>query len=221
MSRLNFRPLIALLLGLTLIASSAPAQDGAEQEPDRQTIRKLQAIKSALDDRRARVQDLVERINQANEADKQPLREQLAVQQQRIRELSESFEKTAVSGASLRSIQSEEPTSFDWRNEMLQITRPIFDGLKEATAKPRRMAELRASLDAYRQQLVQTDRAIESLARYRGAELPDRVASGLAELEGSSPAAFSDSSSSSRRACHEPSSSASPLATRSGSSAPR
>ena len=180
MLRLIYPTLVVLLLGL--VCAAIPAQAQSQDSADTQTIRKLQTIKAALDDRRAQVQDLVAQLNQASEADKTRLREQITELQQRIRELSESFEKTAVSGASLRSLSSTEASSFDWRDELVQIARPIFDSLKDATAKPRRIAELRASMDAQQQQLVQTEKAIETLARYQQAQLPPSVASGLEDL---------------------------------------
>ena len=185
-SELNMMPL-RLLVTLLLVASFAPAplqaqDETADSAPDKQTIRKLQAIKSALDERREQVQLLLQRVAEADDIDKPVLRAEISELQQRIRELSESFEKTAIDGISLHAFESVSDEGFDWRNELIQIARPVFDGLKEATARPRRIAELRAAIDTQQQQLELSDEAIGSLARYRQAELPPPVAAGLADL---------------------------------------
>lgn len=176
------------LLGMVLLAVScalAPLQAQTETgnaTADKQTIRKLQAIRAALDERREQVQLLLERVAEADQIDQPALRAEIGELQQRIRELSESFEKTAVDGISLRAFANASEDSFDWRDELVQIARPVFDSLKQATAKPRRIAELRASIDTQQQQFTLSNEAIESLARYQQAELPPSVATGLAEL---------------------------------------
>ncbi len=177
------RLLGAALLAASLVVSPLQAQtETADAAVDRQTVRKLQAIKSALDERREQVQLLLQRVAEADRVDQPALRAEIAELQQRIRELSESFEKTAIDGISLRAFAKKGDEVFDWRSEMLQIARPVFDSLKDATAKPRRIAELRAAIDSQNQQLALSDEAIASLARYQQAELPPAVAVGLADL---------------------------------------
>lgn len=190
-NRVN-RILLPLAAALWLSLAQAQAQNGSDTgvEPQAaetasqqaQTVRKLQAIKNALDDRREQVRNLLELLQSATESDQDRIREKIAIQQQRIRELSDSFEKTAVAGASLPAFDGDKKERFDWQAELVQIARPILDSLKDATAKPRRIAELQTSVDLYRQQLEVAARALDVLSRFRGTELPPEVAEGIEDI---------------------------------------
>jgi len=181
---------IAGLLALWLVMPLASAQTGAlTAEPTQddaaeraQTIRKLQTIRAALEDRREQVRNLLEQLAEADEIARPKIREQIEAQQQIIRDLMDSFETIAVNGTNLRNLADARDKGLDWRDEMIQIARPIIDGLKEATEKPRRIAELRTSIELYQQQLAMTGKAIESLARFDQQDLPPGVAAGLNEV---------------------------------------
>lgn len=150
-----------------------------------QTIRRLQAIKTALEDRREQVRNLLGQLNAAEDLDKVKIREQLAEHQQRISELTDSFERTAINGISLHSLDETEDDEFDWRQELTLIARPIIDSLKDATEKPRRIAELHASIDLYQQQLETTTTALEVVARLEQREIPPEVAKEIAAVAAS------------------------------------
>ena len=147
-----------------------------------QNIRKLLTIKEALDEKRARVRDLLERLGSADEVDQEKLRAQISVLRQTIADLELSFENIAVSGASLRSLQDEPQQQLSWHDELMQIARPLLNSLKEATEKPRRIEELRREIDLYQRQLEVTHRAIESLAKFHSEAIPPGVAAGLVDL---------------------------------------
>lgn len=148
----------------------------------RQTIRKLQTIKLALEERREQVRNLLGQLEAADELDKKKIGEQISELQLRIRELSESFEKTAVDGISLRSLEDTDEPEFDWREELVQIAQPVLDSLKDATANPRRIAELRTSIELHEQQLKVAAKAIDSLALLEQQEIPPTVAEGLDQV---------------------------------------
>lgn len=188
--------LLAALLALpTAIAQSeAPPASAADTPADTtpaaeaehlQTIRKLLAIKDALESRREQVRELLERLEAADEADKAELRKQLAETRATIAELSKSFEYFAVSGANLR-LQTDEPDQeLDWRRELEVIARPLLDSLKQATEKPRRIEELRRTIDLYEQQLEITRKATASIAQFEQYEMPSGIADGLDEVSSS------------------------------------
>jgi small-conductance mechanosensitive channel/predicted nucleic acid-binding Zn-ribbon protein len=160
------------------ISESSPTPESRRA----QAVRKLLAIKEALEDKRARVRDLLEQLASADEMDKAKINEQIADLRETIDALTKSFESIAVSGASLRDQADAESTNLDLRDELAQIAKPILDSLKDATEKPRRLEELRRTIALQEQQLEVIRTAIESISDYRQYELPATVNDGLAEL---------------------------------------
>lgn len=174
-----------------LAQTSEPASDTQVQETDaaqpsaaqsEQTIRRLQTIKSVLEDRREQVRALLEQLADADELSKAKIREQVTELQQRIRELTDSFERTASNGVNLRNLDETEDKIFDWHQELALIARPVIDGLKSATEKPRRIAELQTSISLYQQQLEATRKALEALSQLEQQDIPSEVAGGVAEV---------------------------------------
>ena len=147
-----------------------------------QDIRKLLAIKQALEEKRARARGLLEQLGDADEVDQEKLRRQITALRETIAELTRSFESIAVSGASLRSLQDEPQQELSWHDELMQIARPLLNSLKEATEKPRRIEELRRETELYQRQFEVSRKATESLAQFNREELPPPVAEGLAEI---------------------------------------
>jgi len=179
--------LLAALFYLPLLQaqsteSSAAETSQARQALDAQVVRRLQAIRNALEGKREQVRGLLEEIQSADESRRDGLRRRIETLQQEIRELSDSFERTAVGGLNLRSVEAAGDEKLDWRDELVQIARPILDGLKKATARPRRIAELQASIDLYLQQLEQASKALELLARFDNQQIPADIQSGIADL---------------------------------------
>jgi small-conductance mechanosensitive channel len=181
----------ALFQQTALAQASAPATESNQavsetspttQSPRSQAIRKLLAIKEALEDKRARVRDLVEQRSLADEIDKARINEQIAELRETIDALTRSFESIAVSGASLRDQADTADKKLDLRDELAQIARPILDSLKDATEKPRRLEELRRTIAMQEQQLEVIRAAMDSITDYRQYELPGTVEDGLAEL---------------------------------------
>jgi hypothetical protein len=176
---------VALAQGNTAPDASTPEVVATTQANDSlqaQNIRKLLAIKDALEEKRARVRDLVEQLANADEVDQQKLRGQITTLRQTIADLEFSFENIAVSGANLRGLQDEPLQPLSWHDELMQVARPLLNSLKEATEKPRRIEELRREIDLYQQQLEVTQRATAALARFDRETLPPGVAAGLTEL---------------------------------------
>jgi chromosome segregation ATPase len=178
-----------LLPALAQTDDPAPATQAEETDASQpsaaqseQTIRRLQTIKSVLEDRREQVRALLEQLAVADELSKAKIREQITELQQRIRELTDSFERTASNGVNLRNLDETEDKKFDWHQELALIARPVIDGLKSATEKPRRIAELQTSISLYRQQLEATRKALEALSQLEQQDIPTEVAGGVAEV---------------------------------------
>ena len=178
--------LALLVLAGPWTAPSPWAQETAAQAqqigPDPQTIRRLQAIRSSLQNKREEVQALLEQLRGADEAAKPALRAKVGELQQDIRGLSESFETTALDGLKLRALAEDEGAPLDWRDQMMQIAEPILQTLRNATERPRRISELQQAIEIYRYQLALAEQASASLQRFSGVELPPEVAAGIREV---------------------------------------
>jgi hypothetical protein len=159
-------------------AQQAAASDSAQA----QTIRRLLTIKQALEDKRERVRTLLEQLDTADEIDQQKIHAQIAELRETIDTLTQSFENIAVNGASLRSLEAQPQQKLSWHDELMQVARPLLNSLKEATAKPRRIEELRREIDLYEQQYEVTQKAIATLALFERQQVPPAVAQGLSEI---------------------------------------
>ena len=69
-----------------------------------QAIRRLLAIKEALEEKRERIRVLIAQREAADETDKAKIIEQIAALRETIDTLTKSFENIAVSGANLRNL---------------------------------------------------------------------------------------------------------------------
>ena len=173
--------------------SSADAQTGSPQETATapaeamrlESVLKLNEIKSALAEKRAQLKTLLRQLGTADDADKTSLSERTVALQKSIDELTEAFEKIAVSGVNLRSLDEVENLELDWRDELIQIARPLISSLKEATAKPRMIEKLRATIYGYEQQLKAIEKASASIELVRQQEITPAVAEGLDEVANS------------------------------------
>lgn len=177
---------VFLLLPATAFAQAESAEEvkqGSSSEAERaDRIAKLEQVKRVLQDKRNELGQLQKRLVSATELDRVKIEAQIAALQSNIEELAQSFERIAVSGVNLKSLDKVEEKKVDWRDELLQVARPILDSLKEATAKPRQIEELRTAIGLYEQQLQVIDKAIESTVQLEGSEMPGVVAEELLAL---------------------------------------
>ncbi|MBT8437541.1 MAG: hypothetical protein KJP11_09230 [Gammaproteobacteria bacterium] len=169
----------------TAQTDQAEATSQAAETQKAQSVRKLLAIREALEEKRERIRELLEQVEAAGETEKETLNQQIDALRETIGELTRSFENIAVGGANLRNLTDAEGRKLDWRDELLQITRPLLNSLKEATEKPRRIEELRSAIKLYEQQLEVTRKATESIALFDQSEMPPLVAEGLAKIAAS------------------------------------
>jgi hypothetical protein len=166
-------------------AANAQQATATNDSAQAQTIRRLLTIKQALEDKRARVRALLEQLDSSDEIDKQKIQAQIAELRATIDTLTQSFENIAVNGASLRSLETQPQEKLSWHDELMQVARPLLNSLKEATAKPRRIEELRREIELYRQQYEVTRKAIATLDLFEQQEVPPAVAQGLSEIAAS------------------------------------
>ncbi len=174
---------VCLLTPLALgLPASAPAQSGVAEAAaveQAENVRRMLAIREALEARRARIRDLLEQLDGADEGEQARIREQIAGHRDTVRDLTTAFESIAVGGATLRDDSTADDKPLEWHEELTQIARPLLNRLREATEKPRRVAELRTRIELYQQQLDVARRALASVAVYDREQVPPAVAEGL------------------------------------------
>jgi small-conductance mechanosensitive channel len=180
-----FIALLTTSLGLAQTNATSTDQEQTETQTKQfeessqtQVVRRLLAIKQALESRRVRIRELLEQLETADEADKPNIRKLIDDQRDVVRDLTISFENIAASGAVLRNQDATEG-KMDWNAELTQIMRPLITSLKDATEKPRRIAELRAEIDIYERQLEVARKASTSIAQFDRQSVPLEVADGL------------------------------------------
>ncbi len=171
--------LASLALGLPATASAQTGTGEAAVAEHSENVRRMLAIREALESRRARVRDLLEQLDGADEGEQARIREQIASHRETIRDLTTAFESIAVGGATLREETAGDAKPLEWHEELTQIARPLLNRLREATEKPRRIAELRTRIELYEQQLDVARRALASVAVYDREQVPPIVAEGL------------------------------------------
>lgn len=152
------------------------------QEQKVQAALQLHEINQALADKRAQLEDLQAQLDTAAEIDKDKITERISELKKSIDELETAFEKTAVSGVNLSSLTDTEETELDWRDELVQIARPVLSSLKEATEKPRKIEELRSTIKLYQQQLEVIDKATESIELMSQNEMSAAVSEDLGKV---------------------------------------
>jgi len=95
----------------------------------------------------------------------------------RIAQLDEDIEQLdatlelMVFGNIDTSSLSEDDSEFDWNKEISLIAEPIIDSLKSITERPRKISELRDSIDLSEQKLESIRLALLSMDRYDDVEL--------------------------------------------------
>lgn len=149
------------LLALLLLAGTALAQKKPDAMPPPADVTKnLETLESLVPAVQTAEKDLAalraELGKATTEEAKKEITERVDAQRERLSQLRENF-RIVATGVEDKAYLSaaEEEASFD--NEFKSLLKPLFNGLREATAKPREMEELRAELRTWieRQKVAQ------------------------------------------------------------------
>lgn len=129
-----------------------------------QTLARLQYIQDVLSQKLKERSELGERIEQANEQDKDDLRRQADDLTNDVRKLRMTLESIAIGGVdtSLFVKQEEDPEG-NWREDVALIAQPVIDSLKELTEKPRRLNELNSHIALRQQEMDTADEALKNI----------------------------------------------------------
>ena len=173
-------PLLAQLAKEAATVGSEAATVGSETAAigDRlqQAIDRLGAIRAALNERRAKARELQTQLKSATDDDtKKALQVELSALNESVAMLNASFEQVAVGGINLDVFSNQPTREFNWQNELIEITRPLFASLNELTEKPRAIEKLKSQLERYEDQLLVVDKAMSSITAFGEQSLPDTV----------------------------------------------
>ena len=146
-------------------AETGTKQTGDSPEEVKQTLERLGYIQNVLSQKLSERSALGERIEQANEQDKDDLRRQADDLTSDIQQLRTTLESIAIGGVDTSLfVPTEEEPEGNWREDVALIAQPVIDSLKELTEKPRKLKELN-DLIALRQ--LELDTANQALANMR------------------------------------------------------
>ena len=143
------------LLAILLLTGSALAQKKPEAMPPPADVAKnLETLEGMVPAVQAAEKELAvlraELVKADTEEAKKEITERVDAQRERLRQLRENF-RIVATGVEDKAYLSaaEKEASFD--NEFKDLLKPLFNGLREATAKPREMEELRSELRVWQE----------------------------------------------------------------------
>jgi len=156
------------------ITSREAIANEVEEHTQQQAIDRLTDIRQSLIQRHQKLKDLKKQLEIATEEEtKKELQAQLGELNKSVQNLNESFEQIAIGGIDLEVFDEGPAATFNWQQELIQITQPILRGFKELTEKPRKIEQLRRKIDRYVEQLKVIQQALDSIAAFRKQPLLD------------------------------------------------
>ncbi|MDH5785864.1 MAG: mechanosensitive ion channel [Chromatiales bacterium] len=99
-----------------------------------------------------------------------------------IEALNRSFEQVALGGIDMAVFSEQQEEQFDWKEELLEITRPLIGSLKEITEKPRKIEQIRQLIERQEQQLGETERALSAIEALNNAKPSKEVTRKLKDM---------------------------------------
>lgn len=177
--------MLSVLVSLTLIlvfslpaiaqldATSDDVQLYARQQQLIEISAQLRQITTELNERVQRQDSLRQSVEKtSDEETKAQLKLQLEELEASQGELNTAFEQLVVGDLDIEE-SDEEDVPFNWREEVLAVLRPLIESLKDITEKPRRLEELRASIERYESQAAVADEALASIEEIKAVTTND------------------------------------------------
>lgn len=179
--------LLHLLVLFALCAPTAHAQVSepapappADSVPISQSLDRLAEIRKQMLDRQTELQSVRAAIKDETDEDaRAELQRRADELLKTIDRLNNTFEQVATSGIDEAVLSEQPPQEFDWKEELLQITKPLISSLKDLTEKPRKIENLRSQLHRSQEQVEIIGKALASIERFAQAGPPRIVADKL------------------------------------------
>ena len=163
---------------------STPAAAPPPVDPLLQTLDRLADLRQQAIDRAKELTALRKQLKgSTQEEQRRELEQSIADLPKSIDLLNQSFEQIAIGNID-QAIFSNQPTpNFDWQAELMEITKPILSTLKELTAKPRKLEQLRTESQRHQQQLQAIATALGNIQALQQRNPPKLVAERLKKLD--------------------------------------
>lgn len=151
------------------------------------TIGSLQDIWTSFSEKQTELSTLQKKLHlmKEDDAEKKELRLKLEELLLSINEQKQAFEQIAIGGLNVELVEQKVASEeFNWEKELILISRPLIDSLKELTEKPRKMEQLRVKILQLENLLVLIQKArqnISQLLEYD--DLPKHIKKQLSEVE--------------------------------------
>lgn len=151
---------------------TSPSQTAKEQARLATARHQLEQIQQSLTAKQQQLTALQKQLAATkDDATKQALKGQIKDLQDSIQTLQQSFQNIALGGVDTSIFTRQANKHFDWRQELLDILRPLFDELKNVTEAPRAIERLRNELEINEQRLQSTKDALASIQQIESGTL--------------------------------------------------
>lgn len=142
------------LLALLLLGAAAFAQDPAVLPPPADIAKNLETLRSLAPALQTAEEDLAALRADPGPADTEQSKldraERIDAQRERVRQLRENF-RIISSGVEDKAYLSEAEEAASPDSQFKDLLKPLLDSMREATAKPREMAELRSAYAVWKE----------------------------------------------------------------------
>ena len=139
-------------------------------------IQSMEAVQEQLDKKQTE-------FNEATTEDRKlAIAKEIQDLNQRMESLNNDFEEVST-GVDLERFNTAPATSFDWQQELHVILGPIIEDLKELTARPRELEELRSQISHYEKRLLTVESALENLKKRIAHSKARKLKNLLAEVQ--------------------------------------
>lgn len=149
---------------VVVVPELSPEEIKAQEEKQKQqnAFDSLSSTQLALEEKIKEQSTLQRQLKTADATQKTEMQAQLDKLAAEIKNLKTTFEQVAIGGISLESFGQKEK-EFDWKQELVLITQPVLESLKDLTEKPRKTERLRSIVADRTLQAKEIDRAIASV----------------------------------------------------------
>jgi len=187
--------LLSVLFLSTFLTSVTPLQAAEEPEntanktqppPDEQVEK--QGLELRLDSTRGRLASLMtleqrkevllvqlqNELTNSEQADqKRQLGDQIKQLRDEITSIRDGFDRTLTGGIDQAKLVGEVEESYNWRDDLEEIMKPIFRSMKDVTAKPREIERLRSKINTLKRNIELSKSAVHFIKQLDSGRLPD------------------------------------------------
>lgn len=146
-----YRLLIIQLLLSPIVLAESTVEPVVNQEAPvekKDIVQSLEDIWTNILDKQKELDLLQKQLRRMKEddAEKSTLQLQQDELMRAISKQKQSFEQVAIGGLDVEVVEQQVEPEFDWKKELVLISRPLLDNLKELTEKPRKIEQLRIEI---------------------------------------------------------------------------